>query len=88
MTNNLELGLASERMAAVEEAIKNLDVPAPPAKSIDLTAYLLVASRKSTEGANLPSELQEVVKQLKGVLNYQGFRLLLIFAKYSDIPCL
>lgn len=63
-------------VAAIEEAIKKLDVPPPPARSIEITAYFLLGTRQSVEGANLPKELDEVVNQLKRVLSYQGFRLL------------
>ncbi|HVH69793.1 MAG TPA: secretin N-terminal domain-containing protein [Candidatus Dormibacteraeota bacterium] len=61
---------------SVEEAIKKLDVPPPPARSIEITAYFLLGTRQSVEGASLPKELDEVVNQLKRVLSYQGFRLL------------
>lgn len=61
---------------SIEEAIKKLDVPPPPARSIEITAYFLLGTRQSVEGANLPKELDEVVNQLKRVLSYQGFRLL------------
>lgn len=60
----------------VEEAIKKLDVPPPPARSLDITAYFLLGTRQSVEGANVPKELDEVINQLKHVLSYQGFRLL------------
>lgn len=61
---------------AVEEAIQKLDVPPPPARSVDITAYILLGTRQSMESTNLPKELDEVVNQLKRVLSYQGFRLL------------
>lgn len=64
-----------EDVAAMENAIKRLDVPPPPTENIELTAYLLVASEQS--GAkNTPAELDGVIKQLKGVFPYQGYRLL------------
>jgi len=63
-------------VAAVEEAIKKLDVPPPPVKDIDLTAYFVVATRQAMQAADLPAELDEVVAQLKRVLNYKSFQLL------------
>ena len=74
------LGVVSVRgdaatLAAVGEAIKKLDVPPQPRKSIDLTAYLLVASKQSSDGTGVPSELQDVATQLKGALGFQHYRL-------------
>lgn len=60
---------------AIEEALKKLDVPPVRQPNIDITAYLLVASQLAAPGA-VPAELQPVVSQLKGVLNYQNFRVL------------
>jgi type II/III secretion system protein len=63
-----------ELVAAVEDAIKRFDVPPQATKNIELTAYLLVASDHTT--SNTLPELDPVVKQLKGIFGYQGFRLL------------
>src|SRR5713226_3292667 len=60
---------------AIDEALKRLDVPQPPAKNIELNAYLITASPQSS-AAPLPAELEPVVKQLKSVFSYQGFKLL------------
>jgi Bacterial type II/III secretion system short domain len=78
-------------VAAVEEAIRQLDVPTPPTRNIHITAYLLMATRRppgdtdfkpgdvalppGQSGTQLPEELREVVKQLQGVMNYHSFRL-------------
>jgi hypothetical protein len=71
----ITLGGSPEAIAAMEDAIKRLDVPPPPVENIELTAYLLVASEQS--GAkNTSAELDGVIKQLKGVFPYQGYRLL------------
>jgi hypothetical protein len=72
-------------VAAVEEAIKKLDVPPVPptpppplprVKEIELTAYFVLATRQPMQAADLPPELDEVVAQLKRVLNYKSFQLL------------
>ena len=63
-------------VAAVEEAVKKLDVPPPPTKDVDLTAYFVLATRQPMQVADLPKELDEVITQLKRVLNYQSFQLL------------
>jgi hypothetical protein len=71
----LSVRAPQEVLAAIEESLKRLDVPQPPARNIVLDAYLLVASMHgSTE--NIPSELEPVVQQLKSVFKYHGFRLL------------
>ena len=65
-----------EVVAAVEDAIKRLDVPPPATKNIELTVYLLMALSEQTGAKNTPSELDGVLKQLRNVFTYQGFRLL------------
>jgi hypothetical protein len=79
------------RVAAVEEAIKQLDVPPPPAQDIVITGYLLMASRQAAPegtvgkvgswalpevaGSVIPPQLNGVIDQLKRVLNYKHFAL-------------
>ncbi|MBM3745881.1 MAG: hypothetical protein FJW34_08790 [Acidobacteria bacterium] len=64
-----------ESVTAYEEAVRRLDVPPPPLKNLELTAYILEASQQP-EAAALPPELESVAKQLKSVFGYQGLRLL------------
>jgi len=71
----LSVRAPKEILAAIEEAIQRLDVPAPPAKNIDLNAFLLMASPQGPAGT-LPTDLEPVVKQLKTIFNYQSFRLI------------
>jgi hypothetical protein len=61
---------------AIGEAIKKLDVPRPPSKSIDFTAYVLVASDRPIRGEEIPSELHAVINQLRAALAYKEYRLL------------
>jgi hypothetical protein len=65
-----------EVLDAIEDAIKRLDVPPPPAKNIELSVYLLIASIQDNAENKLPAELEPVVKQLKSMFSYRGFRLL------------
>jgi hypothetical protein len=65
-----------EDVAAVEEAIKRLDVPPATPKNIEFTAYVLAASTQANQGGELPRELESVAKQLKNIFSYQSFRLL------------
>ena len=64
-----------EVLAAIEESLQRLDVPQAPAKNVQLEAYLLTASGQGSS-VNIPGDLEPVIKQLKTVFNYQGFRLL------------
>jgi hypothetical protein len=64
-----------EVLAAIEESLQRLDVPQVPAKNVQLEAYLLTASGQGSS-VNIPGDLEPVIKQLKSVFNYQGFRLL------------
>ena len=63
-------------MAAVEDAVKRLDVPAAAPKDVDLIVYMVVASEQASAGAALPPELQPVADELKKIFSYKSFRLL------------
>jgi hypothetical protein len=74
-----------ENLAAIEEAIKRLDTPLPPAPprpitpNIEITAYLLLASNGGTPGVespSLPSQLKDVIAQLQTTLSYKSYLLL------------
>jgi hypothetical protein len=62
-------------MAAIEDAIKRLDVPASAPQNIELTAYLLTGSDADGAPGNLPRELDSVVTQLKNVFAYKNYKL-------------
>jgi hypothetical protein len=64
-----------EVLVAIEESLQRLDVPQAPAKNVQVEAYLVTASGQGSS-ANIPGDLEPVIKQLKSVFNYQGFRLL------------
>ncbi len=63
-------------LAAIEDAIKRLDVPTAAPKDIDLTVYMVVASEQAGAATSLPPELQPVANQIKGIFAYKSFRLL------------
>ncbi len=67
-------------MPAIEDAINRFDVPPappPPAKNIQLIAYLVEASEEAREGGKDASEvLGPVVNELQKVFGYRDFRLL------------
>jgi hypothetical protein len=65
----LSVSAAPAVLAAIEETIKRLDVPPPPARAVEVTGYVLECSAKA-EGGSAPSELQDVVAQLKRTFGY------------------
>jgi hypothetical protein len=64
-----------EIMPAIEDAIKRLDVP-QPRKEAELTIYVIIASDQPDPSATVPTVLNPVINQLKGVLAYKGYRVL------------
>jgi hypothetical protein len=73
-----------ERVATAEAILKQLDVPPTPPlrlmpaprKSIQLTAYLIIASRNEVPGSPLPKDLESPVNQVASVFPYKSFSLL------------
>ena len=72
-----------ENLAAIEVALKRLDVPSVSQKTADveLTLHVLFASKGPVPETGLPTDLQEVVKQLKGALAYRGYALAATFVQ-------
>jgi hypothetical protein len=62
-----------ESVAALEASLERLDVPPPPAKNIDLTVYLLNAKDESAGADEIPSEIKDVVEQIKAIFPYDSF---------------
>jgi hypothetical protein len=71
-----------ETMAAVEDAIKRLDVAAAEPKNIEFTVYLLVGSQgdNPTVIPALPKDLDSVVSQLKNAFAFKNYGLLDVLA--------
>ena len=81
----LAVSAAPAVVAAIEETIRRLDVPAPLARSVDVTGYVLECSGKGAEVGSPPSELQDVVSQLKRTFGYAECGLeQTLFARGSD----
>jgi len=68
------VNVPKDTLPAIEDVIKRFDVPPAASRNIELTAYLLMASDEADTGAS--AELQPVIKQLKGVFAYKGYRVL------------
>lgn len=71
-----------ENIAAIEEALKRLDVPLPvstkpaatPQPNAELRLYVLLASSGEVIKADpLPTDIQKVVKELQSTLNYKNY---------------
>ncbi len=64
-----------QTMAAIEDAVKRLDVPPPPQKNIELTVFMLMASPRTDSAPELP-ELASAIKQLRAVFPYKSYHLM------------
>jgi hypothetical protein len=81
--DHLILSGPKDTVAGFEEIIKQLDVAPVVKKDVETTVYMIVASTQAVEAAPLTAELDPVVKQLKSIFNYKGFRLLESFVLRS-----
>jgi len=64
-----------ENIAAIEAALKRLDVPEASKPDVELRLWVLVASNGETSGGRFPDELKEAVAALKGTLTYKSYSL-------------
>jgi hypothetical protein len=67
-----------ETVAAIEEAIKKLDVPGVE-KNIEMSGYILLASTQQGQQP-APADLEPVVKQLRALFPYKSYRILDVIA--------
>ena len=65
-----------ENLAAMEEAIKRLDLPVSPAPDIEMKISVLIASKTALPSESVPDELAPVVKQLQSTLRYTNYGLM------------
>jgi hypothetical protein len=71
---------APQVMAAIEETIQRLEdgaatPPAPRARSVELTAYVLEALTVAAPGMSVPPQIEAIVAQMKNTYPYAGYRL-------------
>ena len=64
-----------ENIAAIEAAVKRLDVAQAPRADVELRLWVLVASQTAAAPGRLPEDLKEVVGALKSTLTYRGYTL-------------
>lgn len=62
-------------LPAIEAAIASLDVPPAPASNVELTAYLILASKGGPGGSPPPAALAGVAEQLESVFGFDSLRL-------------
>ncbi len=83
-----------ENIAAIEEAIKRLDVPLPAQPdraapnldpNIELVLHVLIASNVEGATNHHPEELNEVLKQLQSKLTYKNYYLLTTIVQRTKI---
>jgi len=82
--DHLILSGPKDTVAGFEEIVKQLDVAPVVKKDVETTVYMIIASAQSASTATLPQDLDPVVKQLKTIFNYKGFRLLDSFVLRSS----
>ena len=63
-----------ENLAAIEQALKRLDVATPPQPDVEVRIRVLLGSPLAGAG-QFPSELESVVKQLNATLQYKSYHL-------------
>ena len=69
-----------ENLAAMEEAVKRLDVD-EPSRDVELKIHVLLASSRSDAAASFPEDLKEVIAALKGTLQYKSYSLVTTFVE-------
>lgn len=84
--NTITLRDFPENIAAVEEAIKRLDVPTNSQQTpdVELHVQVLFASKQAAPESSLPEELREVIKSLKSALAYRSYTLATSFVQRCD----
>lgn len=64
-----------ENIAAIEAALKRLDVAEAPRKDVELRLWVLVASNGEAAAGRFPEDLKEAVAALKTTLTYRSYSL-------------
>lgn len=65
-----------QALDVIESLIRELDVPRPPQKAVEIVGYLLVASENLSSDQKLPPALDPVIKQLRATFQYSSYQLL------------
>lgn len=62
-----------ENIAAIEDALKRLDVSTTAQKEVEFHIHVLFASKAEGAGGEVPEELKDVLASLKGTLSYRSY---------------
>lgn len=65
-----------DRVAAAKAAAASLDRPPAPSKNVEVTAYVLEASRSNPLPGSVPGSLDAVADQLRNVFGFEGVELI------------
>ena len=65
-----------ENIAAIEGALKRLDLPDAAPVSIQTQIYLIAALDEASESGTIPKEIDSVMTQVKATLKYKNYRFL------------
>lgn len=76
LDNSIVLNGTQEHVTAAEALIKTLDVAPKPQHNIEVTGFIVLASPQPSESSAMPTEMEPVLRQFRGVLTYKSFRLL------------
>ena len=70
-----------ENIAAIEAALKRLDVAEAPRRDVELRLWVLVASSGEAAAGRFPEDLKEAVAALKTTLTYRSYSLASTFVQ-------
>ena len=62
-----------ENIASIEEAIRRLDTPAPATPGVEFHVHILIATGTAAPSNQVPSELNDVIRQLQSTLSYKNY---------------
>ena len=65
-----------ENLATMEEALGRLDVPEQGRPDIEFRVYVLLATNTAGSGGDLPTELNDVISQLRNTFKYKDYSLM------------
>lgn len=75
--NALIVNGSPEMLMSFEKAIKELDVPIPPEKNVEIRNFLIIASDQDVQnGQDIPEEFTEAIIELKALFQFKTYRLL------------
>lgn len=65
-----------ERIAEMETLVRRIDMEPMPDRSIEITAYLLLATDEAGSPQSVPAALEPALKQLRTTFSYKTYQLL------------